>query len=493
MINLVGKYKVEIKDRNGDVVDMRESYNVITTKGRERILDIWSQNYYDTTNSHKHMYGIEEVDLRPTVLSNGSIRKTSFFNVGTLYDPRDGDGRNMNYYDSYINDSGEEVSDSIFDKDSQKVALFSGGPGDNPNFMEYWHCIDLNRVETKDEQHTIVYASGEDVYNLYGSNLKYDYNSDRQYALKVWNSTKTIVYNINTDYTFDREAGTVTFLESGNITDGSLVRMDYKWHDVSPFEGGCCGMYMYCWPRANEGTLYHRSYMASGRYSHTGGESWEADSWPWKGKPERSSYWSWHDVGYHDYNDYISMLQFLPSFSGGYERYFMTYPYVMNKPTNLAFLAQFSYSPMWIKDWKFFKPRHQPQTPQVLALGTDATSPSVSDTALGSEIIRLNVSSKSRPSNGLGRWKAYLDYHEGNDVTYKEVGLFYGDKWLNSEEGGFTYFAPININNCNELFSRTTYDTPWSKTSDQTVEITYELLMAETTSSSSSSSSSSTI
>ena len=486
-MNLIGKYRVEIKDRKGDVIDIRESYNVITAKGRERILDIWSMNYYDTTNSHKHMYGIEEVDLRPTVLNDGSTRKTTFFDVGTLYDPRDGGSRNMNAYDSYINDSGEEVADSIFDKDSQQVALFSGGPGDNTNKMEYWHCIDLNRVDTEDEQHTINFTGGEDVYNLYGSNLKYDYNSDKQNALKVWNSTRTSLFNINTDYTFDRESGMVTFLESGNIGNGSVVSIDYKWHDTSPFDGGCIGMYMYCWPRANEGTLYYRSWMSDGQFSHTGGESWESSSWPWKGMPERSSYWSYRTDG----SDYISTLQFLPSFSGEYERYFMTYPYVMNKPTNLAFLAGFSYSPLYVRDWKFFKPRQQPQTPQVIALGTDATSPSISDTALGNEAIRLNVVGKSRPSNGLGKWKAYLDYHEGNNITYNEIGLFYGDKWLNSEDAGFTYFRPIDKNNCNELFSRTVYDTPWSKTSEQTVEITYELLLSETTSSSSSSSSSS--
>ena len=138
-INLIGKYRVEIKDKQGQIVDVRESYNVITSKGRERIIDIWSQNYYDTTNSHKHMYGVEEVDLRPTVLGNGSTRRTTFFDVGTLLDPYDNSGgRNLNSYDSFLNDSGEAVADSIFDKDSEQVAEFAGGPGGNIGWrLEY--------------------------------------------------------------------------------------------------------------------------------------------------------------------------------------------------------------------------------------------------------------------------------------------------------------------------------------------------------------------
>lgn len=72
-----------------------------------------------------------------------------------------------------------------------------------------------------------------------------------------------------------------------------------------------------------------------------------------------------------------------------------------------------------------------------LALGTDATDPSVSDTGLGAEQYREAVDSTTDAGNDL-ETTTLLDENEGNGFTYEELGLV-------SASSGGTFLNHSNI------------------------------------------------
>ena len=477
---IVGKYIVKIFDRNNSLVDERESYNIITTLGRNRILDIWSMNYSPTDTKHKNLYGIEEIDMTPTAVTGGT-RKCTMFNTGYMHNNEDNSSSyNYNAYDSYITGStgSTTLSDNIFINSNTYPAYWDQGAGMNQNPNSYKHSIDLCRVDTN-ESVTVTYAGANYSYQLIGTNIKFDHNSDQRNALKVMNSSETITYNIGTDYTYNRTTGVITFIYGGSISNGQNVHVIYKWHQTSYLSDGVIGMSMRAWTRQDYDCMFDGTQLSQGRYSADGGELWLGRCMPWGGKPlSQQYYYSVWDWNYWTDANSSSAEHVDWRFVGQYDHYYFTYPYIMNKPTNLSFNASFYWGPLYISNWRFFKPRYQPQAPQCLALGTGSATPTIGDTALQTEVLRLNLLSGTRPSNGLGRWTAYLGFDEGIGTTFNEIGLFYGDEYRNSSASGWSYFAPIKKANCTNLFSRSVYSPGWSKTADQRVELTYELLLS---------------
>jgi len=123
--------------------------------------------------------------------------------------------------------------------------------------------------------------------------------------------------------------------------------------------------------------------------------------------------------------------------------------------------AQYTY----IYDMKFLAPNFTPQGPYKLALGTDDTTPDPSGTALNAQYIQKMVNTMVQPSGYTVRYVATLDFDEGNGVSYKEAGMFYNND---------SNLKP-DITGSDKMFSHALWDTPWSKTSGQTVDVYYEI------------------
>ena len=474
-MQIIGTHTIKIFDRKNDLIHEESKSNIITNKGRERIIDIWAHNLNPNASRDRGLYGIERVDTNPTETPYGT-RKMSLFDIGLTLDPRDNSG-SRNFADrDYIltrnNEYSHDEIDRIFNMNNDYAFRSDVGTGSNTDMHDQWHCVDLARIHTK-ETFVVDTATSDHVIDLAGSNLKYDYNADKKYSLTVWNAGETASFAINTDYTFDRASGVLTIKQGSNIPDTSTIVVEYRWHDKSLFDTGFVGIYMKSWPDFWEESQHHRNYFAMGRMSVTGGETWEHSSMPWHGRPH-NPWWSY----YHEGDDYLGSPQMMDGFShNNHEHWYLTYPYILNSPTNFAFMANFSHGGYTIQNMNFFKPVFNPQTPRVLALGTGDTTPSVDDTELDSEAFRFDVLATDRPSNGVGKWTTYLDYEQYSGVTFKEVGLFFGNQNKMSEDPGWTTVTPVQKENCNELFSRTLYDTPWSKTDEQRVELTYEITL----------------
>jgi hypothetical protein len=475
-MKVVGKHTLEVFDRRSQLIDRRESYNLVTTKGRERILDIWAANF-GPSGSH---CGYQVIDTTPTAVAGGT-RRCTMTGAGQMADPNAITGfksaayraqaYNFNAYDSAIA-YGSTVAafDPVFTPGNNTIVDMKG----NITYDQHHHSVDMMRVDTEDEQYTVAYPGGisNHVINLVGSNLKCDYASDKLNALKVQNSSKTVTYTLGTvstgDYFFNRATGALTIRYGGAIANGTAIKVTYKWHDTSPFADGVVGIYMRCWPWANYPQTESPAIMGEGKFSGTGGETWEFAHWPWEGRP-KGTFFTWS-------SSYVIASNLSCAFAqDGHDRYWLTHPYVMNRPTNFGFYASFQTRYLSLQRLNFLKPVWHKMTPRVIAVGSGSTGPSAGNTALDNEVARFDCLYVDRPSNGLGRWRAYIDYDECVGTTFREVGLFHGDEWRNSTAAGWTYVRPPVKTECSELFCRTLYDTPVEKTSDMRMELRYEL------------------
>ena len=77
-----------------------------------------------------------------------------------------------------------------------------------------------------------------------------------------------------------------------------------------------------------------------------------------------------------------------------------------------------------------------PTPPSHVAWGSDDSSPAVTDTTLGSEVVRISVDSTSTSDKQV-QFSATLSSTQGNGNTLKELGL------LNAASGGTLFSRDI--------------------------------------------------
>ena len=130
----------------------------------------------------------------------------------------------------------------------------------------------------------------------------------------------------------------------------------------------------------------------------------------------------------------------------------------------------------WTTDWCrwygiwFLEANHYPNTPSVIALGQGDAAPAPSDTGLASESIRKVVRRhKDTGGDTEVRYSARLRESQGNGTVFKEVGLYFlptpGD-YIGGDHGP---------GSCTSMMSRGLFDTPWSKSAGQIIDIDYTL------------------
>jgi hypothetical protein len=473
-MQLVGKHTARVFDRDNNLIDEQVAYNIITNAGRERIFDIWKFNMSSVNPDHKFFYGFQPVDLTPTAV-NGGTRRNTFYDCGYMTGAATSkygwDTTLCGQYNrdnSHINNNGLPTSevDGVFYPGNNRATKFYYRVNSN-NFQYNYRAFDICRIDTT-EDFTVDTSSGNMTIDLIGTNLKYCADADKRNALKVTSYDGTVTYNITSDYTFDRITGIVIILSAGGITNGTHIKVIYKWHDPTPLVDGVVGMYWNAWSFNYNGIIYYNRCINDGAYSINCGESWLEGGLPWLGNnlTSRESPTRYMMSG---------EMQFDRDQNQNH-RYSLYFPYVINKPTNFSFcMGTWENYDMYIKKWYLLKPVYQPQTPGAIALGIGDTAATITDTQLENQIIKLPVLHRGRTGNTIGVWSAYLDYSQCNGSTIKEVGLFHGNQWKESEDAGWTFLTPIKASSCNSLFSRTVYGTPIVKTAEKRIEMTYEL------------------
>ena len=130
----------------------------------------------------------------------------------------------------------------------------------------------------------------------------------------------------------------------------------------------------------------------------------------------------------------------------------------------------------WTTTWAslygiwFMEATPYPNTPSVLALGTGQDSPLVTDTSLSSEAYRKFVRRHKDMNNDYQiKYSTRLFEHEANGHQFSEVGLFFlpdaGD-YIGGDHGPDV---------CTSLFARGMFDTSWTKSEGQILDVDYTL------------------
>lgn len=112
-----------------------------------------------------------------------------------------------------------------------------------------------------------------------------------------------------------------------------------------------------------------------------------------------------------------------------------------------------------------YEPNAFPQPPMVMKLGDGTTTPASTDTAMsGSNILTKKITSSIKLDSDTVRYIAFVDLGEGNSTTFSEAGMF---------------FEPSNdrpdTSTSTSMFSHVLFDSSWTKTSTETVDVYYDL------------------
>jgi hypothetical protein len=128
-----------------------------------------------------------------------------------------------------------------------------------------------------------------------------------------------------------------------------------------------------------------------------------------------------------------------------------------------------------IPEFHIYEAAPHPQNPYALKLGTDDTAPDGSQTdlvAASSGMAWKCESVAQLDGTYTIRFSKTLDPDTANGVTFKEIGLF------GNLDGHLPHKTsePL-LANASGLFARAVFDEPWSKASDQTATIYYDIMV----------------
>ena len=149
-------------------------------------------------------------------------------------------------------------------------------------------------------------------------------------------------------------------------------------------------------------------------------------------------------------------------------------PYVKELETTMYTNGNGDCTQYWY-EMDIYKAIPHPQNPYALKLGTDDGTVlplSESNTDLGSfaENMEWKCDSVEQTTGFTVRYSRSLKPEDANGVVFKEIGLF-----MNADGHLPHAMSEPRLENATELFARSIFDEPWSKTEDQTATIYYEI------------------
>lgn len=507
-MNISGKYTIKIKKENKTIKEFSQKNN-LTDLGKKQILDILSYGI-------KNQYGFEVIDL-----SNGYLEK---------------DGKTYNYYSSFfgwnevnhpfnvnIEDSGykilkeseiakqvltqnntlsEEQSNVILKKENNitldwgtKSSTSGSNNGENLSSYKVWFNIAIGRVDTEQKVELPINSDTEESISEYEIKLEGYPIVKGSVVIKSDTIPENPIYDEDKDYIVDYDKGIIKIINKelfNNLSESDIINntisISYTWCGtkyIKELKNGICGVYLYAYPSVNTNSSMwnNNNYFGMGCFSSDLGKTWGDVSFPWRGTPDNMK--QFVSVG-NDSRSCMPMTGFSTKNSKN-EHYYLTMPWTFNQPTDFCFsyCSSGEYS-FFIKNLLFIIPEIQPNIPQIIGLGTnDSDEISFSNFVLKKELEWAGVTYEQEDKeflNPIATWKAYLDTDEGNDIEFKEIGLFFNNLET-QEKPGWGYLVRTNENM--ELFSRAVFKneeglaTSWTKTNDEMIEISYSLIFTE--------------
>lgn len=538
-MKIIGKYSFIKKNKNNQVVDKFEKFNTITSLGRKRILELWSES--SSTNSFDNLYGLKSLDLSPfkikpvfnnglTINSSGNCEllfdegnewsvKTTFFNSGILKSPFKYYNYSNSYiwfnnYDEAINGYDSELTDRILNPESRFSTIWKTG-STSLNKLHNWHNIDLNKVTCKQkivvkgidipyelwdgcvlndlgevEQKDIIYKyfpiNEED--NFFSSSVARfpdDSNTLKSekclsVIVKYYNGNQYVILDPINDYIFNKDSKTIIFKNSYFINRTTDVIIEYQAHIITDeIKYGICGIYL-DYTYAQNSVNGSKSNFSEQNIFGNGSFSVDGgQSW------DKYVSFPWGGSPINKYesdnsSDFSGKNTFwINDYADGISKhYFIFYPYVFKGATNFCFYKRLlDNNIIQIRKFNFLVPNFAPQTPQVIALGSGTSVVDINNNNLNNPEVYLDVQKwYSNDSDTIASWKSYMDFDVGNGIKFTEIGLFFGDSYIKDSVNGWTNIKPIDKDECTSLFSRTLLgDNSFTKNEDESIEVTYEL------------------
>lgn len=494
---LTGTITARVYDEEGNLKRTHVARNVVTTLGINRLIDMlidgynqtypkyygdWVSNGWQRSTLHcewdfdggkdGEVFGVNIIDW-PARSKSTFVRSTSAGNLGGVYNP-----------------------DYMFNNNKYQYANFynnwsNGGGYWAPQGENYGWICDFGITDISGESFTSPDTSN--YYNLLNKNIKYG-------SLILQNSARTVTYTPTTDYLFtlgDGDTYGTIKLVNPALTNTTL-KVSYAWFDVPQVP--IVGFAIDC--SAPGGAWNKLAHFHAFRWSLNQGQSRTYPFFPNRvGAPR-------HGWQQHYNNDSTNAWPFYHAFSmQGTENYYNprtffmnSLPWAVKNPTQLAWFGWAYNESKWIYEFQLLGYKMPKMGVHAIGLGTGNGVPDSSDTALFSPSITKVTQSKSRNGGTSGlEIKAYLDFSEGNGVTFTEAGLFYPSNdsvyfkedtfWSgNAASGGANMhynhisgsnkilkLSPLASSDFDKLASHAMYDTPWSKTSAERVELIYNL------------------
>lgn len=440
----------------------------------------------------------------------------------------------FNYY-VRITDN-EEFSDSDVDrlllKDNMSNVNWSGHTNNNERYLCYdVQNIDFFRVFCRQR---VVVGSRNQIIQLWQGRTKQDENWENKLKViykfdlsqsgynnayyndvqngsvclrakyrKFGTSGQFTYFNNNNDVIVNCNEGTVklcsTVIPQVNDWNNSIqvVLQYYVHYKDDRIKNGICGLYInYDYITQNISSnatdhLTYRSLFGNGVFSDSTGLDWDdCICFPWCGRPIKYGNYSYlrnntTDIGtwfsYDQYPFSISLInKHQDKIDNTPKRFYSFYPYVYKNATNFHFLASFRGEKIRIKNFLFLTPKFTPQAPNVFVFGDGENIAQSEDRSLSHQMFRKSaqqsrVSFDEIENNVVVKWTTVLDFQQANQFEIKQVGMNFGQTFMKKTKDNWFTLKPIDIDECNNLFSRVVLPTAIIKDEQSTVQVSYEI------------------
>ena len=492
---LQGRIAVKIYDEEGNLKRKVYADNLVTTNGINRLTDMLIDGYNQN-------YPQASIDPFNNLLPSATLKDQLDFNGGL-----DGEIFGLNFiqwpgrYKStfnalgFTNNSYFTNREMMFDNNPQTYSKWYGDFQENtqytPSNGSVYGCIaDLGLTNNNYDDGLYENFSAaviDTYYPVANKNLHYG-------SMVVKNAAKDTTYTSGVHYTWDTgdgdTYGTIKINSGYPALVGVPLKLQYTWHDVPQVP--ICGFAIKCggntdWP--------YRTFFSAFRWSLNQGQTLTDSFFPFvNGNPTKAGMeargaYQWDQCWYPTWL----------SIGEARTYFFNSMPWAVKNPTQISFHGNWYGAQKWIYDFQLLGMKLPKLGCHAIGLGDGSGSMSPARTDLFNRRIKIMTDKKTRQDSSTTHIIGYLDYAEGNGISFTEAGLFYPtsdtayfdiDTYYSgsSVEGKYGSHYPnikgtnkilklqsLNTDDCDGLMTHATFGAPWSKTSAERAELVYEL------------------
>jgi hypothetical protein len=489
---LTGKFVVTTYDRLGHVKNVRTARNVVTTAGLNRLVDMLVDGYDVLSPA-------ADGDRTDASWQKSLLHRKEDFDGGVPgrrfgLDVADWPGRSKSTWEASTSSYSRGYftgRDNMFNNDQYSATDYTpnyvtGGywAGDTTDSMQYGHVMDMGLTGVSNELFSAANTSA--YFNLANKNAKYG-------SMVLKNSSESTTYTLDTHYLWDTGDGqTYSSIKlipgAGDALVGQTLKATYAWYDVPqvPIVG-------FCIDAGGSGDHDYRTFFNAFSWSMDQGKSRSWPFFPFRSGTPRGSTWkgAWNSWYWAD----------AIHFAWGAHSHFITsLPWAVRNPVQMGWFGNRETQQKRVYDFELLTYRCPKPGIHAISLGDGSGVPSASDTALFNERIKNAVEMKGRSGDSLLKLRAWLDFDEGNGITFREMGLHFPssddvyfkrdpywnnsaanggagvhDAYISGTYNGIEVMSPIVASDCDTLAAHAMFDTPWTKNSDERQELSYEL------------------